>query len=443
MAVHDELFVYRRRAFGSVLSFRLNFQLSSMKILSNLMPDTAKALLKRWLLRAMHAKPEIVSRVATRIAREGVPRYLNWSFAVEREGTLQYIKSMQVGDYAYKFSESSSKPSIYGSVYACMLLGMFGELDQKSQAYKHGWLEYFDGFQDQGDGYFRDPLLAGPAFEGTGDWGDGWGVRHLAGHIIITYARLGRPPRHSFRFLEPYYDSDYLNQWLGTFDFARDVWSRSNYIMNVFTLLQYARDFMYEKRADLAVQTISQWLISRQRSDTGLWHDYMVKGYPEIGDAIRGAYHFFPLWVYEGKAIQYPEAVIDTVLRSQNSWGGFNPEECPSGACEDIDAIEPLIRAAVQSAHRTADVEHALERAMIWILSCRNGSGGYESLPEHGCSYGAHPLTSSNPGEANLFATWFRSLCLAYVADYLALPQCFSLGSYPGYEIILKRESRS
>jgi hypothetical protein len=170
-----------------------------------------------------------------------------------------------------------------------------------------------------------------------------------------------------------------------------------------------------------------------------MWHDYAVRGYPEIGDAIRGAYHFLPLFAYDGEPLRHPEAIIDTILLSQNSWGGFNPEARPSGACEDIDAIDPLVRASAQSGYRKDAVELALRRAMTWILACRNGDGGYEAIPEHGWSYGDHPLTTSRPGESNLFATWFRTLCLAYMVDHLSIRHSFQLGHYPGYEIAVRR----
>ena len=398
-----------------------------------------KSRVKAWLLANLHARPEIISRVATRVLREGVPRYLAWTYQAEKETTLRYLDSLRTGDFAYKFARSSSGATLYGSVYACLLLGMHGELDGTGQEFKSRWLEYLDSFQDSADGYFRDPLLVGPTFDGAGGWGDGWGIRHLAGHVLIAYARLGRPPRHPFRFLEPYYRQDYLNDWLGRFDFSANVWSQSNCVMNVYTLLQYARDYMGESRARPAVEAIRQWLLAKQRPDTGMWHAYTLRGYPEIGDAIRGAYHFYPLFAYEGESIRHPEAIVETILKSQNSWGGFNPEEAPSGACEDIDAIDPLARAAAQSGHKKELVELSLRRAMTWILSCRNADGGYECIPEHGWAYGDHPLTTSRPGESNLFATWFRTLCLAYVTDYLSIPNAFRLGRYPGYEISVRR----
>ena len=432
-----QLFIFRKLFFQEAWGiFGIVFKRIN-KIFFAFSPATLKVKIKNLLLNKLHAKPEITSRIATRVLRDGLPRYLDWTYESEKQQTLAYLESMRVGPFAYKFAGSSEQPTLYGSIYACMLLSMYGVLDSMTPAEKNDWLTYLDSFQDAKDGYFRDPVLACPAFEGTPEWGDGWGARHLAGLIIVAYGHLGRSPKYPFTFLEPYYDLDYLNIWLKSFAFKQDVWSQSNYIMNIATLLQYARDYMGENRAAPAIKVILEWLRSTQRADTGMWHQYTINGYPEIGDAIRGAYHFYPLFVYENEPLKHPEAIIDTILRSQNSWGGFNPQEMPSGACEDIDAIEPLIRASLQTGYRQLEVNIAIRRAMLWVLSCRNKNGGYESLPENGCPHGNHLQTSSMPGEGNLFSTWFRTLCLAYILDFLKIPNAFTLRIHPGYEINL------
>lgn len=393
-------------------------------------------------LERMHAEPKITSQIATKVLRDGVPRYLNWDFEQEKSEVLDYVESMRVSEFDYKFSASAPGPCLYGSIYACMLRGMFGELDQADADYKVRWRAYFDNFQCEVDGHFRDPILAGPSYEGHAGWGAGWGKTHLAGHIIIAYARLGWAPKYPFRFLEPYYDASYLKDWLNRFDFSSNVWSQSNYIMNLCILLQFARDYMGDVRAAKPVRQILAWLQASQRADTGMWHKYEISSYPEIGDAIRGAYHFYPLFVYDRIEVPYREAIIDTVLQSQNDWGCFNPENLPAGACEDIDALEPLVRFSHEVPHhRQTDVKLALRRAFIWLQCCHNPDGGYVSIPLNACHYGGHPYTTSVVGESNLFATWFRSLCLAYLSERAGILNGYRLGCYPGYEICMNNDN--
>lgn len=397
-----------------------------------------KQRIKTKLLNRLSAEPEIISRVATRVLQRGVPNYLKWDYQTERLRVLRYLEQRRVGEFAYTFSASSTKPTLYASIYACMLMGLHGALRSLPEQAKTGWLAYFDHFQCESDGLFRDSVVAGEEFESAGAWGDGWGIRHLAGHIIIAYARLGGAPRFAFKFLEPYYDESYVSAWLGKFDLSKNVWSGSNYLMNLYTLLQFARDYLHEPRAAKPVEQIWQWLMACQRADTGMWHTYEITGYPLLGDAIRGAYHFYPLGLYDRKPIPYREQVIDWILKSQNSWGGFEAEKRPSGACEDIDALDPLIRFVSQTGHQRAEADLAIQRAMVWLLANRHADGGYESLMENGCHYGNHAETSSKPCESNLFATWFRTLNLAYVSQYLKMENGFDVGRFPGYEIAIE-----
>jgi prenyltransferase beta subunit len=408
-----------------------------MKLVNRLLPLGPKQRLKCYLLASLSAEPEVISRIATRVVKTGVVNYLNWSYQDERLRTLNHLARQRTGGFEYRFSTSSTKPTLYSSIYACMLMGLHGELPCMSEKTREGWLAYFDSFQCESDGLFRDPVIAGDEFESDGVWGDGWGIRHLAAHIIVGYARLGGIPGYPFRFLEPYYETSYLNSWLDKFNFSCNVWSSSNYIMNLYTLLQFARDYMGESEAERPIELIGQWLAERQSPETGMWNDYKIDGYPLLGDAIRGAYHFFPLFVYEGKPILYREKAIDWILKSQNSWGGFEEEKRPSGACEDIDALEPLIRFVSQTHYRKEDADLAVRRALVWVLAHRNADGGYESLMENGCHYGLHPQTTSRPGESNLFATWFRTLTLAYMTKYLGMDSGFNIGRFPGYEIPL------
>jgi hypothetical protein len=399
-----------------------------------------KQKIKQLLLRRLWAKPEIISRIATRVVNVGVSNYLTWDYQSEKARVLRCLEGRRCGRYEYTFSASSTRSTLYTSAYACMLLGLHGEIERTSEWERQGWIAYFDEFQSESDGLFRDPVLTGVEFESDGNWGDGWGIRHLAAHLSIAYSRLGGVPRYPFKFLEPYFDEGYMERWLARFDFSLNIWSASNYVMNLYSLLEYARDEQRENRANQPIEQMLAWLVARQNPTTGLWHDYAINGYPELGDAIRGAYHFYPLFSYEGKTVPHRERVIDCILRSQNSWGGFEADERPSGACEDIDALEPLVRFAQQTGHRKAEVDLVVRRALVWVLANRHADGGYESLMENGCHYGNHPETTSLPKQSNLFATWFRTLCLAYMTNYLGIPNEYKVGRFPGYEIALEPE---
>ena len=151
--------------------------------------------------------------------------------------------------------------------------------------------------------------------------------------------------------------------------------------------------------------------------------------------AVRGAYHFYPLFEYDGIKVPYREKIVDFILPLQNRWGAFAPEECRSGACEEIDALEPLIRFSHELGYRTTAVRAAVRRSLIWCLSSRCPDGGFSFYPCAGQAYGGHPLTTNLAGESSLFATWFRTLTLAYQLRFLGIANSFNIGRYPGYEI--------
>jgi len=407
-------------------------------MLKKLLPESIKESIKDKIKSNLSLIPQRSFDIASRVASRGVDNFLKFEYEVFRKSTLKYVDAMNISDFAYTFSGSNKKPVLYGSVYVCMIKGLFGELDNLSLQQKREWVDFFDSFQSETDGYFRDSILAGDEFENKGVWGDGWGIRHLAAHIIIAYARLGFKPKYEFKFLEKYYDDAFVKEWLNSFDFSKDVWSQSNYIMNAVTILQFARDYMAEDRANQPIKIILDWLRNTQRPDTGMWHNYEINSYHQKGDAIRGAYHFYPLFFYENEVLPYGDKIIDVILSSQNSWGAFEDELMPSGACEDIDAIDPLLRFSVLTNHRTAEVKTAIQKSLFWYLSSLNKNGGFEYMLETPNEYGGHPITSSKINEANLFATWFRTLGLAYILKYLNISNDFNIGTFPGYEIKIK-----
>ena len=74
---------------------------------------------------------------------------------------------------------------------------------------------------------------------------------------------------------------------------------------------------------------------------------------------------------------------------------------------------------------------------MVWQMASRNADKGFSFYVRSQQEYGGHPLTTSLRDESSLFATWFRTLCLAYETQYLGIHNKFDIGHYPGYEIRL------
>ena len=79
------------------------------------------------------------------------------------------------------------------------------------------------------------------------------------------------------------------------FDFSGDIWTTSNYFMNLYTVLEYARDYMQETKAQQSIEVMVEWLLRKQNPSTGMWHECAVEDADtsEKLKIVRGAYHFW------------------------------------------------------------------------------------------------------------------------------------------------------
>jgi hypothetical protein len=394
----------------------------------------SKKFIKRIYPRLINRRPVISSTLKEYLSddyiRRGVPLALDFNFNKMKKKTLDYAKGLQChsSDFEYGFSYSSPQSNIYTSVYACMLFSLFGELKKFSSDRKSKWIKFFDSHQSQEDGLFRDDSISNSIFA-TEDW---WGARHLACHMIIAYTSLGGRPKYDFSFLQPFYDPQFTINWLESRNWGDKIDYTGNEIMNHGVLLQYSRDIFNNSAAGEAITLMIEWLSHRINLTTGLWGSMAPNTPVNRSKMVQAAYHIFPLFFYDRYPVPSKEIIIDTLLSTQNSMGGFGVS-LNSSACEDIDTVEPLVRLAHQTDYRQNDIQYALLRFLPWLFVNQNEDGGFVFRRREALIYG-HENLSAKPNESNLFATWFRSLCLAYVVNFLHGKNIFHLNNVPGYE---------
>jgi hypothetical protein len=334
-------------------------------------------------------------------------------------------------DFEYFYSENSSQPTLYASTYACMTFSLLGRLNDLTKSQKLQWIEYFDGFQSNVDGLFYDPVVDSALFR-SADW---WGARHLALHMISAYTDLGGKPRYPFRFLEEYYDHERIKTWLDGFDwdsYIPCVDDIDNKIMNVGCLLQYQRDLWDDSRAGSAVAYLQEYLMNRVNPETGMWGNFDIQDPDQRSRAAQFAYHLFSLFHYDDIEIKYPDKVVQIVLTTQNKLGGFGVK-LNSSACEDIDSIDILMRLSPLVPASRAKIDAALIKVLSWILCNQVDDGGFVFRLYEPFVYG-HPETSSETNQGAMLATWFRTLSLIYLMNYLDLSNVFIITGCPGYE---------
>lgn len=330
------------------------------------------------------------------------------------------------GPGRYRYSVACSEATLYSSTYAVMSRSLLRDLDTADAS---AWAEYLSAHQDD-DGLFRDPVIFGQGWS-AGDplW---CGRSHLTCHAITALTCLGAVATKPFTWLDPWRDADTLVAWLGTRDWGARVGWTGNEIMNVGTLLQYARDFHNDARAGAAVACLLDWLEAHHVNPaTGVWGDVDVTDPIGRSHAVQAAYHWWPLLAYDGRPFPHVDRALDTVLATQNPRGGFgwgvhNPADpfCGS-ACEDIDSLDPLARMSTHTTHRQHDVRRAIHAGAAWVLTNQAPDGGFVFIRDRPFEYG-HPQLRGEAGQGAMFPTWFRLLSLA-IAD-TAVP-----GSVPGH----------
>ncbi len=332
--------------------------------------------------------------------------------------------------FEYHYSAQSSEPTLYASAYSCMALSLLGKLDQISDSERLAWSTYFDSFQNESDGLFYDQVIENEIYADS-DW---WGARHLALHMISAYTALGQTPRYPFRFLHQYYDTDQLGAWLDQSDWNTSIGlvdDVDNKIMNIGCLLQYQRDTWKDAKAATAVSYLQGYLKDRINPETGMWGTWNIDNIDHCSRMVQFAYHLFPLFLYDRQPLDYPKKIVDLVLNTQNSFGGFGVS-ANSSACEDIDSIDILCRLAASVPERKAEIDEALRKGLHWVLCNQVDDGGFVFRLYEPLIYG-HQEMSSGRGQGAMFPTWFRLLSLAYMARYFDV-KSFSIKPAPGLQ---------
>lgn len=345
---------------------------------------------------------------------------------------LRFVSSVKIdeADIKFRYSASCYLPTLYSSVYACMIYSIIGELQKINEKDKVEWISYFDSFQNPKDGLFYDSVIENELYEDT-DW---WGARHLALHIIRAYVDLGGKPKHPFHFLKRYYNHEYIAEWLDAYDWsslANHEVDIDNKIMNIGCLLQYQRDSWSDKNAGDALLFLRNYLVDRINHETGMWGKYNSENPAERSRMVQFAYHLFPILFYDDQKLSHTDVIVDIVLKTQNAFGGFGVKN-NSSACEDMDSIYILCKLASDVPERKTEIDIALRKAWVWIQCNQVEDGGFVFRLNEYFKYGHHEM-SSKANQGAMFPTWFRLLSLAYIGKYFGQKNLFYINSSPGY----------
>jgi len=373
--------------------------------------------------------------IINRYINFAVPNAINFNYDFLKNKTLSFTNSLQIDNKIgmFKYSQSTSKPNLYSSVYACLIFSLYDEIDSLTKNDRTQWATYLNSFQSENDGLYYDEALKNHLFNDS-DW---WGARHLALHLISALTALDSKPKFPFKFLEYFYKEENLliwldsNNWEGDFSHRNDI---DNKVMNIGCLLQYSRDAFQDKSAGDSLSILTDYLKSKVIEKSGIWGNDNLGDPYSLSRMIQFTYHLLMIFFYDNLKLDNKETIIDLTLKTQNNYGGFGVT-MNSSACEDIDSIELLTRMSRLTNYRSEEIRLAINKALVWILTNMNDDGGFVFRRNEAFQYG-HDEMYSGINESSLFATWFRTLSLAYIAKYLQLENSFRVIRSPGYQFL-------
>lgn len=352
----------------------------------------------------------------------------NFKYKSFKTNIIDYLNTNQLEEHKYKFSNSSENSDIYSSVYAVMTLGLFDEVKNLTDAEKINCSSYILSFQKE-NGLFVDEYLESPLANKIHYWG--W--FHLLPHLIIALDYLDVKPKYDFRFLYEMFENQTVEEWLESREWHENYLVVSNEIMNITVLLQYSRDtFNNETGKEYAIR-ILYWLKNNQIDiKTGLWGDKTSRSNLDISKAVKTAYHFIPMFLYDNDLDGLNiESLLKYTLQTQNEFGTYGPC-CLTDGCEDIDSLYLLTQLPISKKYEN-EVDKSIKVFFNKVFTNMNNDGGFVFRRMTPFQYADSKL-QSNKDESNMFGTWFRTLSIAYACQYLNIENDFKFSKVSGYQ---------
>jgi hypothetical protein len=233
---------------------------------------------------------------------------------------------------------------------------------------------------------------------------------HVTNYGIGALAFL-RPEEHpKLDFVLPWLDPTFLKAWLAERD-LRDPWQEGNNIVNLCSFLLLLAGDDHRQAAAVALHEIFEWHYRLQEPATGFWGVGQFTDKLQALHAMAGSMHNFHLWYALGEKLPYQDKSVDFALA-----------QAPRivSACIDVDLVDLLIHAHSLIDYRRADIELWLREILARLLAFQNVDGGFADTLEGSWRQDGWVRGYEEPqGVSNAFATWFRWIAIAMIADCL------------------------
>jgi len=307
-------------------------------------------------------------------------------------------------------------PGSYNAVMALDLIGGPRVWPAADRAALADWLES----HRVEDGRFRIPGMRPEDVYKKPDAAETWRYIdfHVTNYALGAIEALAPDRRPQLDFAAPFLDEKTLGHWLSLRD-LRDPWQEGNNIVNLAGFLLLLRRHGDGRRTgdelrpavDAALEQMFAWHDRLREPTTGFW------GVGQLSDATRrlhafaGSMHNFHIWHHEGRPLEGQDKAIDYCL---------SLPPAVDSACIDVDAVDVLIHGWSLTDHRRPEIEAWLLALLEALLAFQEPDGGFCDVRQGVRRQDGWIRGYEEPqGLSNTFATWFRWIAIAMIADVI------------------------
>jgi len=302
-------------------------------------------------------------------------------------------------------------PGSYNGVHALALIGGLDDFAPAERAALAGWFET----SRLPDGRFRIAGMRDEDVFKKPDRAETWRYIdfHVTNYTLRAIEALDPARKPLLDFARPWLDPQELGAWLSLRD-LRDPWQEGNNLVNLGSFLMlFGRDGDAATKSEVerAMELIFAWHDRLQEPTTGFWGVGQLSDPQRLLHAFAGSMHNFHLWYARGRPLPFHERAVDYCLTLPPSI---------DSACIDVDAVDVLVHGHRLLGYRKPEIEAWCLTMLEALLDFQNRDGGFADVAtgtrrQDGWVHGyAEPQ-----GLSNTFATWFRWIAIAMVADLI------------------------
>jgi phage protein U len=236
---------------------------------------------------------------------------------------------------------------------------------------------------------------------------------HVSNYSLGALEAIGRLDAPVLDFVTPYLRREFLEAWLCRRD-LRDPWLEGNNIVNLasFLLLKVQTADPDERKhiAD-SMAILFDWHDRNQEPSTGFWGMGQAHDATMALHAMAGSMHNFHLYYECNRHLPYQDRAIDYAL-----------SQAPHivSACIDVDLVDLLVHGHDCLDYRRSDIAQWLRALLPHLLAFQNPDGGFCDEQTGTRRQDGWVNGYQEPqGLSNTFATWFRLIAIAMIADCL------------------------